>query len=129
MFDTYVTKQAPNYPQTVIEKRAPTDESVKLLSEMEKAARDRVLAVYRTKDTVVDAVIVEMRRDPEHAGRCYHFAFTLNGREIRFKKTVDERDLADMARSRHALGGYLYQAIAHEVTRVVMGDMVKVWNR
>jgi hypothetical protein len=51
MFDTHVHRAAPNYPQHVntqiTERRAPTDESVRLLREMEDKARDSVLFAIR----------------------------------------------------------------------------------
>ncbi len=43
MFDTIRVTQGPNYPQTITEKRAPTDESVRILMELEAAAERRVV--------------------------------------------------------------------------------------
>lgn len=49
MFDTHIhrTTAAPAYPQTVHEHRAPTDESVRLLDEMEFKARERIIHAIR----------------------------------------------------------------------------------
>jgi len=51
MFDTHVHRAAPNYPQRIhteiTEQRAPTDDSVRLLREMEDKARDSVLFAIR----------------------------------------------------------------------------------
>lgn len=45
----------------VHEHRAPTDESVKLLREMEKAALDRVLSTIHLEDAPVKCVVVHQR--------------------------------------------------------------------
>lgn len=52
MFDTHIHRTAPNYPQSVhvktTEQRAPTDESLRLLKEMQDKARDSLLLAMRT---------------------------------------------------------------------------------
>lgn len=48
MFDTLIAPTRTEYvTKKVIEKRAPTDESVRLLKEFEEAARDKIEKTYR----------------------------------------------------------------------------------
>ena len=50
MFDTYTQKVMPHYAQHVHsnEHRAPTDESIKILRELEQKARDNILLLVRS---------------------------------------------------------------------------------
>ena len=65
----------------VTEKRAPTDESVRLLSEMEAAAQARVKATIRVTDTAFEGVVhiwVDVLNDRNLAA-C---TFSLNGKKM-----------------------------------------------
>lgn len=59
MFDTYVLRPgvSQHHTHTITENRAPTDESVRLLKEMEKAAQDKVLGSIRLENCPIDCVI------------------------------------------------------------------------
>lgn len=60
MFDTHIThlSNSPNSVHvTVNEKRSPTDESVKLLMEMEKKAQEKIDKSIRLNSTNIDVVI------------------------------------------------------------------------
>lgn len=60
MFDTHIThlcRSPSSVHVTVNEKKAPTDESVKLLMELEKKAQDKVDRAIRLQNTNIDVVI------------------------------------------------------------------------
>ncbi len=58
MFDRYeVRPGGGTHYHTITENRAPTDESVRLLKEMETAARDKVQASIRVENCPVDCVL------------------------------------------------------------------------
>lgn len=60
MFDSYLIHPTPSdvYLRAEInERRAPTDESVKLLREMEEKARKEVIAAMRVEDSTVECVL------------------------------------------------------------------------
>lgn len=67
---------------TVTEKRAPTDESVRLLKEMEKAAADKVQASVRVSDTNFDAV-VHIGHDCMTGDKTVAVFFSLNSKKMR----------------------------------------------
>lgn len=65
MFDTTIIEQGSTecvpYEKTVIEKKAPTDESIRLFNEMREKAILETVAVYEVKNTGFDAVISVMQ--------------------------------------------------------------------
>lgn len=72
----YVTKEI-----NVTEKRAPTDESVELLSEMEEAARSKLFDAFVIEDNTVNmsAVVFE---DPQLSGLVVMYKLKINGRTV-----------------------------------------------
>lgn len=72
----------------VHEERAPTDASVKLLREMEQAARDSVLNTFSV-DNVFKAKLVELRINPLTDDAELWCVFTLNGEQFKLKCAAD----------------------------------------
>lgn len=70
---------------TVTEHRAPTDESVKLLYEMEAKAKDKVLNAYFVEldRNSVSGVVVEWDNDIAYNKVMWSTVFNINGRIIR----------------------------------------------
>lgn len=65
----------------VTEKRAPTDESVRLLAEMEAAAQARVKAAIRVTDTAFEGV-VHISTDVMNNRTLVACMFSLNGKKL-----------------------------------------------
>lgn len=86
MFDTTKVYNTTNHPKTieVKEHRAPTDESVKILKELEKEAMDKIVAMGKVEDNVFNAkwYIYGDQYSWEDWCRC---VFILNGKEYDFK--------------------------------------------
>lgn len=80
------------YPQhttvNVTEKRAPTDESVRLLKEMEEAARNKVLETIVVADTSFECKIHKMV-DPINDHDVYTVVFSLGGQKRRTEARID----------------------------------------
>ncbi len=92
--DTYNishTTVAPSYPQTIHEHKAPTDDSMKLLREMEEAARQSVLDVYQFEDNFISGIVVLMKARTGVDDRTIYIRFTLNGRLVEFQEKLDIR--------------------------------------
>lgn len=85
------TTVAAAYPQTIHEHKAPTDESVKLLREMEEAARKSVLDVYRFEDNLLSGIVVLMKARTGADDRTIYVRFTLNGQLVEFQEKLDIR--------------------------------------
>lgn len=90
MFDTYEIRQGGSqhhsHTHTIIEKRAPTDESVRLLREMEEKARQQVLSAIRLENCPIDGVVL-VHHDQYHSGnREFLLCCRINGKplEVRY---------------------------------------------
>jgi hypothetical protein len=90
MFDRYYQRDP--YPQhitvTSTEKRAPTDESVRLLVEMEAAARAKVIQSIRLENTPVDCVI-HVGQDYAQAKCMVMAAVMVNGKRLEVQRDFD----------------------------------------
>lgn len=79
MFNTYVLRPGDaHHTHTYHEHRAPTDQSVALLREMEKAALDKVIQAVRLENCGVDAVLHHMR-DSLNDQRRFKIIYKING--------------------------------------------------
>lgn len=87
MFDRHYQFEDSRRPRRVEvhEHRAPTDQSVRLLAEMEQAARNKVLASIRLENCPIDAV-VHMYRDPRNADREFLVQFQVGGNRLEVRK-------------------------------------------
>ncbi len=66
----HVHKHAAPYPQTIHEHRAPTEESVRLLSAMEKAAEEKVIFVGNVEVTNFGGCLIKLNgKDVMHSFR------------------------------------------------------------
>ena len=72
----------------VTEKRAPTDESVRLLAEMEAAAQARVKAAIRVTDTAFEGV-VHIWFDVLNDRNLATCTFSLNGKKLEARTHFD----------------------------------------
>ena len=79
---------------TVTEKRAPTDESVRLLKEMESAARAKIIEVIEVKSNIFTAKAVYWDNCPMNAISCT-VLFDLNGTRKEFSFSVDNFESVD----------------------------------
>jgi len=92
--------------KTIIEKRAPTDESVKLLHELEVAAENKIKAAIRLENCIIDCVIHKLY---QHLSGDTHYIihFRLNGKD--FETRVE---CSEMQRARSGLS-YIDQIVKH----------------
>lgn len=103
MFDTYVVRpgdQHHSHRHEVHEHRAPTDESVKLMSEMERAMLKRLLFSVRLNDCPVDCVVHALR-DNFDLDTKWLIQYRVNGGQHRVDHVfVDKGEAPDRARER-----------------------------
>lgn len=81
---------------TVHQHRAPTDESVRLLREMEQAAREKVTQSIRLENSPIDAV-VHAQCDPMTGDREFVVFIKINGKRLEVRKTFRDFDLTTQA--------------------------------
>lgn len=120
MFDTYrpVFQSGPSHVSvSTIEKRAPTDESVRLLMEMEAAAAAKVLSAVRVENTAFQGVLHHME-DHLTGIRKFRCVFKLNGKQM---TASYECDREDFTREVAAVG--IRDAIAREVANAITSSV------
>lgn len=76
----------------VTEKRAPTDESVKLLREMEQRAQEQVLKAISVNNTEVEGVL-HMMRNQLSCTYLFRFLYQINGKRMATDYEVNEFEL------------------------------------
>ena len=121
MFDKYFVREGASYSTSnvkVEEKRAPTDESIRLLKEMEEEVRNNIVESIVIDDNYVNGSITLFDIDPfmRHY-RCV-VSFKLNGREYLIEKTL-ERVAFDIE-GHSIMLRTLYEAVADEIARQML---------
>ena len=74
------------------ERRAPTDESVRLLKEMEDKTRERIIDSISIRDCQVDCQILK-ERDFISQGTRYLIVYSMNGKKSKVNLLVDDQDM------------------------------------
>ena len=85
MFNTYV--RGPSHTTaTVHEHRAPTDDSLRLLREMEEKIEKKYLNSLNLKDNIIE---VELCRSTDMYGTFIHLFFKINGKPVRASANLE----------------------------------------
>lgn len=126
MFDSYAIRsgdQHHSHTHTVTEKRAPTDESVRLLSEMEAAAREKVLNAVRLENCPIDGIAFEWCDSHMDLKRQFFLRAKLNGRplEVRYDHNMMRGDKAEITEG-------LLKATAEAVAAQILDNALKALN-
>lgn len=115
MFDTYLRQERGNsipYEKTVHEHRAPLDETVKLLNEMQNAALKNIIKTIRVEDNTLNAVVVYMIQQACYNKLSYIVKFKFNGKEHELRGEIERRKLMDTVR-------YGSQTVAYVLAKAI----------
>lgn len=121
MLDTYNVKSAPAYPQEVHEHRAPTDQSVGLLREMEKTAEARVLSSHTLEDNRFHAtwhIIRDWSVGFDVRVRCQ---LSLNGKDHTFEFTDDGARMRDKG----AMAAEIHKRVVERIAAILTVDLFR----
>lgn len=112
MFDTKIIKTAAPYPQEIHEHRAPTDDSIRILREMEAKARQQVADSFVFTDNSVNGSVTVFHNEltPD---RTVYVRLTLNGREHKDKFVVHD---AALRLDRRAAEELLFERLSKLIT-------------
>lgn len=115
MFDRNIN-HAPIYKHVDVkhtENRAPTDDSIRLLREMETKSLETIVNSTRVQNTHLDAVIHTML-DPLNSMKIYAAIFSLNGQKYRVDHKADmwEKEIDSMYKLRNL--------VAEEIANKIM---------
>lgn len=95
MFDHYHARALQvNAHTTVTEKRAPTDEAIRILREMEKSSAEQVLKAQKLDNNLISATIWETR-DPLEWKQKYKIIAKINGKNIDIDVSTDPNVSSD----------------------------------
>jgi hypothetical protein len=108
----YITRQ-------VHEHRAPTDESVKLLREMEQAAEAKRIAGMRLDPNTFGGVVEVMKRGDDYSTEA-HARFEINGRRLNAKAEV-----SGLIEPTEELMIKLRDEMARVIASAMLGEMLK----
>lgn len=105
-----------NYNRTTIEeKKAPTDESVKLLMEMEEEARKQVTRAFITNGNVFNGAIIEIQNSTISLSRTTFAIFKLNGKTFEQKVEMEDREWDSADRPYEILCKLFAEQLAKEI--------------
>jgi hypothetical protein len=98
----------------VVEKRAATDDAIRLCGEIEAKMMERVVKSFIINDNVISATMLEMKHGP--LAKTY-VAFKLNGKSYYFQLDT-EFDLL-----MHGDGHKAHMAIAEKIANVITSEL------
>ena len=94
MFNRYELKSGPSHTSANVridEHRAPTDESIKILADMQKQAQESLVDAYILEDNEVNGSVF-MFRDPMTSEYRMHVQFRINGKKYKFEERFRSYD-------------------------------------
>lgn len=119
MFNTYLTRSTPTTSyHNVTEKRAPTDESVRLLKEFEQAAKDKVIGVQQLDNNLISATLWQMEDILSYKDN-YKILLKINGKTMTIDVTVDHN------KSRDQKADAIYDALSKNIAGNLMNQIYK----
>lgn len=101
----------------VTHRHAPTHESVRLLTEMEQAARDKIEASIKVGDTAFECV-VHVLFDHASGDRIFKAVFSLGGVKMRVEHRVNAYRDADVGKDDGIIG--LRDMMAREIASAIL---------
>jgi hypothetical protein len=124
MFDKYTVHGGgtSHNTTTITEKRAPTDDSVKLLREMEEAAEKKMLGAIRLDTNTMSGIVVERMRQALTADSDLLVLFDLNGK--RHKHVIQMRESSFLLDKRSAFE-QLAKSLAEEIVNQLVEQVVR----
>lgn len=124
------TSYAVPYEKTVIEKKAPTDESIRLLNEFQEKARENLLQQILIDDNILRGVIVAQMLPGFSTAQndtIYMVKFTLNGKEHNFEIRSNKYGLIKDAN--HEVVKELYKRFSEAIAIELLKQSTHIWER
>ena len=118
MFDKYLVGRGGahhHHTHTITEQRAPTDESVRLLKEMEEQAREKVLGTIRLENCPIDGVVFQWRYNFMDDQREFFLRAKLGGKPLEVRYMHNDAD-----GGHEAIMDGLMKAVSDAVVRQIL---------
>lgn len=118
----------------VHEHRAPTDESVRLLIELEEKAFKNIIDKVHIQSNTVNALVIAYTSDALFNGVRWFVRFTLNDVKYEFDTCVKESELVKIylesrVDHRRAMINFLKERFCEQVTIQIMKDSEKTFSQ
>ena len=104
---------------TVTEKRAPIDESVRLLKEMEEKALEKIIASISVRDCQVECQILVEKWPIDRTNR-YAIIYSMNGKKGKVQAVVHEEELK-LGKTTF-VADHLRDLLARDIATMMIGD-------
>ena len=120
MFDKITVEQQPNYPQHI--HRAPTDESVALLREMEQTVRDNVLWSGKVTNNHIESKW-EVYRNPVTLTIDAYGLAVINGEKHKMKFAIGSDDVWVACKGKNEFHRLMWENVQTEVNKSIFKDI------
>lgn len=107
------------------EYKAPTEESVKLLNEMQQKARKNIINTIVINDNLLNAVMVFYTEDIASGNVIYHIRFRLNGKDHLIESHITRSELGNDSTS---IYGILFQRLSQAITKELIQENPQIIN-
>lgn len=110
----------------ITEKKAPTDESVRLLNEMQEKAQGNIIATIKIDENHLKAIVIYFRDNYIEDRMVYNIRFELNGKEFRVEGYIDKFEWRqETQKAYYGLGseqvfGILHKKFSETITEYLM---------
>lgn len=127
MFDSYVLRTGgPSYVSQnteIHEHKAPTDESIKILNEMQEKARKDLLASVKVENNIFSCVITLFQQEIMTNSHVFMVKFNLNGNEYFMEDRVSNTEIRRNP-IEHVMRK-IFEKVAEEITKKLFNDFSK----
>tara|TARA_R110000803_G_scaffold78075_3_gene143110 strand:- start:961 stop:1434 length:474 start_codon:yes stop_codon:yes gene_type:complete len=124
---THTSTSVP-YEKTVIEKRAPTDDSIKLWDEYLEKAKNRILSVFKLEDNTigqgVNAIVVAFVDESFTTALAapalkYFVRFLLNGEKFEFKFDLDPFEVQELRKDPYSADQKILAKVVEKMSQII----------
>lgn len=116
----------------VKEYKAPTDEALKMLQDMQEKAEGSIINKIDVIDNVINFVAIFFAKDIIYDSVTLHLKFTINSKEFIFKENIARRDYikiySDYHHSRRDLTEKVCRLIAEDLTKHLMQEVNVIYQ-
>lgn len=120
MFDNNIVGQGPRYVE-VTENRASTDESVRLLKELEREAEKKIIEAVRVENSIIDCV-VHSHNDMFSGDSNFTAIASINGKKIVARFTHQEIFSMNLLDRKDKIFTGIRDALAKEIANKLLFD-------
>lgn len=94
-----------HFPNTIKEVKAPTDESIRLLNEMQQSVIDNIMAKIEVKDNLLngECYLIDTRAMGRRHPYLMVMKFSINGQQFVVEKDIEQDDLCGMIKEKLGL--------------------------